>query len=227
MTSPPQALSPTDAANNTSPGILGISYLGITVRDIPAAQRFWTSVIGFVTLFDGDELCMIFEQSSKPAIGLTNQQGQVAGSFDERSIRLDHLALAVADIATLHRWERRLAGLDVPHSAITSSDAGPHLNLRAPDNFPTELFVLTDEGAASLGSSRAPARRRAPTRFRHPSPRADPAGLNPAGPNHRPTDDSVPRDLSAFAMQTCVPSEPAPSRDGVDVPGDIVRETRR
>ncbi len=57
----------------------------------------------------------------------------------------------MADIATLQRWERRLTELDVPHSAITSSDAGHHLNLRAPDNFPIELFVLTDEGAASLG----------------------------------------------------------------------------
>jgi catechol 2,3-dioxygenase-like lactoylglutathione lyase family enzyme len=151
MTSTSQATSPTDTATDTGPGILGISHLGITVRDIPAAQRFWTSVMGFVTLFDGDELCMIFEPSSKLAIGLTNQQGQVAGSFDERSVGLDHLALAVANIATQQRWERRLTERDVPHSAITSSDAGHHLNLRAPDNFPIELFVLTDEGAASLG----------------------------------------------------------------------------
>jgi catechol 2,3-dioxygenase-like lactoylglutathione lyase family enzyme len=151
MTSATQADSRTASAPDAGPGILGISHLGITVRDIPAAQRFWTSVMGFVTLFDGDELCMIFEPSSKLAIGISNQQGQVAGSFDERSVGLDHLALAVADIATLQRWERRLAELDVPHSAITASDAGHHLNLRAPDNFPIELFVLTDDGAASLG----------------------------------------------------------------------------
>src|SRR5690349_7996611 len=108
MTSPTQAISPAGTAADAEPGILGISHLGITVRDIPAAQQFWTSVMGFVTLFDGDELCMIFEPSSKLAIGLTNQQGQVSGSFDERCVGLDHLALAVADIATLQRWDRRL-----------------------------------------------------------------------------------------------------------------------
>ena len=27
---------------NSSPGLLGMSHLGITVTDIPAAQRFWT-----------------------------------------------------------------------------------------------------------------------------------------------------------------------------------------
>jgi catechol 2,3-dioxygenase-like lactoylglutathione lyase family enzyme len=133
------------------PSILGLSHLGITVRDIPAAQRFWTSVMGFVTLFDGDELSMIFDPSSKLAIGLTNQQGQVAGAFDERRVGLDHLGLAVADSATLHEWEQRLTELDVPHSSVTTSDAGHHLNLRAPDNFPIELFVLTDDGAANLG----------------------------------------------------------------------------
>ena len=151
MTSTAQSISPTSAQSDTDPAILGLSHLGLTVGDMPAAQRFWTSVMGFVTLFEGDEFCMIFEPSSKLAIGLTNQQGQVTGPFDERCVGLDHLALAVADVASLQRWERRLTELDVPHSALTSSDAGHHLNLRAPDNFPIELFVLTDDGAASLG----------------------------------------------------------------------------
>jgi catechol 2,3-dioxygenase-like lactoylglutathione lyase family enzyme len=151
MTSPTQAISPAAAATDTAPAILGLSHLGITVRDIPAAQRFWTSVMGFVTLFDGDELCMILNPSSRLAIGLTNQQGQVAGSFDERRVGLDHLALAVADLPTLQLWAQLLTELDVPHSAIATSDAGHHLNLRAPDNFPIELFVLSVEGAVNLG----------------------------------------------------------------------------
>ena len=41
--------------------------------------------------------------------------------------------------------------MDVPHSPVVQSDAGHHLNLRAPDNFPIELFVLTDAGAIQLG----------------------------------------------------------------------------
>jgi glyoxylase I family protein len=151
MTSTTQAPNPTDVATEAAPGLLGLSHLGITVRDLPAAQRFWTSVMGFVTLFNGDELCMLFEPSSKLAIGLTNQQGQVSGPFDERRVGLDHLALAIADVVTLQRWEQRLTELDVPHSAISMSDAGHHLNLRAPDDFPIELFVLSTAGADDLG----------------------------------------------------------------------------
>src|SRR5664279_2032918 len=137
--------------NPDGPGLLGLSHLGLSVRDVPAAQRFWTSVMGFTTLFDGGDFCMIFEPSSRLAMGLSNQQGQTEGSFDERHVGLDHLALAVADVATLLRWEQRLTDLDVPHSPIATSDAGHHLNLRAPDNFPIELFVLNGEGAVRVG----------------------------------------------------------------------------
>ena len=141
-----------ESGNKTAaPALLGLSHLGLTVTDIPAAQKFWTEVMGFATLIDGPELCMIFDPASKLAIGFTNQQGQAAGGFDERRVGLDHLALAVIDLVTLQQWESRFTELGVPHSAITSSDAGHHLNLRAPENFPVELFVLTEQGAVELG----------------------------------------------------------------------------
>jgi glyoxylase I family protein len=134
-----------------APGLVGLSHLGLTVGDVVAAHIFWTHVMGFGTLIHSDELCMVFDPSSKLAIGLTNQQGQAFGPFDERRVGLDHVALAVADEATLAAWEQRLTELDVPHSPITHSDAGHHLNLRGPDDFPVELFVLTPPGAVELG----------------------------------------------------------------------------
>jgi hypothetical protein len=41
--------------------------------------------------------------------------------------------------------------MGVPHSEIAETDAGHHLNLRAPDELPVELFVMKPEFAASLG----------------------------------------------------------------------------
>jgi len=154
MTSPTQRASLTDEGSigiPDGPGVLGLSHLGITVHDVAGAHRFWTSVMGLATLIEGEDFCMLFERSAGLAIGITNQQGHAAGSFDERRVGLDHLALAVADVATLLRWEQRLTELEVPHGPITTSDAGHHLNLRAPDDFPVELFVLSDMGAANLG----------------------------------------------------------------------------
>ena len=80
MTSTTQGVLPSESApTEAGPGILGLSHLGITVRDVPAAQRFWTSVMGFATLFEGDDFCMIFEKSSNLAIGVTNPAGSGRG----------------------------------------------------------------------------------------------------------------------------------------------------
>lgn len=145
------ALQHDGGRTSSEPGLLGLSHIGITVCDVPAAHRFWTDVMGFTTLIDGDEFCMLFEPTAKLAIGFNNQQGRAHGSFDERQVGLDHLALAVADVATLKQWEQRLTDLEVVHAPIATSDAGHHLNLRAPDNFPVELFVLSADGAAGFG----------------------------------------------------------------------------
>ena len=107
--------------------------------------------MGFSLVFEAENFCMLLERSAGLAIGLTNQEGKATGTFDEQHIGLDHLALAVADVPTLMRWEQWLADKDVEHSPVTTSDAGHHLNLRAPDNFPIELFVLSEQGAADLG----------------------------------------------------------------------------
>jgi glyoxylase I family protein len=140
-----------EISTNTGPGLLGLSHLGVTVRDVPAAQRFWTGVMGFSIAFEAENFSMLLERSAGLAIGLTNQEGQAAGVFDEHHIGLDHLALAVADVPTLFQWEQWLSDKDIEHSPVATSDAGHHLNLRAPDNFPIELFVLSEQGAADLG----------------------------------------------------------------------------
>jgi len=145
------ATQESEVRTSTGPELLGLSHLGLSVRDIPAAQRFWTDVMGFEILFDGETFSMLIERSARLAIGVTNQEGKAAGTFNENHIGLDHLALAVADVPALMRWEQWLSDKDVEHSPITTSDAGHHLNLRAPDNFPIELFVLSEQGAADMG----------------------------------------------------------------------------
>jgi catechol 2,3-dioxygenase-like lactoylglutathione lyase family enzyme len=145
------ATQESETRTTTGPGLLGMSHLGLSVRDISAAQRFWTDVMGFEIVFEADNFSMLMERSARLAIGVTNQEGQAAGTFDEHHIGLDHLALAVADIPTLMRWEQWLSDKDVEHAPVTTSDAGHHLNLRGPDNFPIELFVLSEQGAADLG----------------------------------------------------------------------------
>ena len=55
------------------------------------------------------------------------------------------------DVPSLHAWARWLDERGVPHSGVVASDAGSHLNLRAPDAFAVELFVLDPAVAPSFG----------------------------------------------------------------------------
>jgi catechol 2,3-dioxygenase-like lactoylglutathione lyase family enzyme len=135
----------------TAPALQGLSHLGFSVRDVPAAVRFWTEVFGFRAVVEEDEFSFLIRVDVGLAIGLGDHGGTVTGGFDECRVGLDHVALAVPDVPSLHAWTRWLDEHGVPHSGVVASDAGSHLNLRAPDAFPVELFVLDPAAAPSFG----------------------------------------------------------------------------
>jgi glyoxylase I family protein len=135
----------------SAPPLAGVSHLGLSVADLDAAAGFWTATMGFEPLARTDEYCLLFHRGGMVAIVLSDHGGSVTGPFDERRTGLDHLALAVADDATLRGWVRHLDERGIEHSDVVETDAGPVLNLRGPDRFPVELFVLTPAGAAQLG----------------------------------------------------------------------------
>ena len=134
----------------SAPALNGISHLGLAVADLDATIDFWCRVMGFDLVVQGEEASMVWHRSALIAIGLTAHDGSVVGPFDEHHVGLDHLALAVADVPTLQNWATRFAALSVPHSPITETDAGHHLNVRAPDNLAIEMFVLKAEFAGAV-----------------------------------------------------------------------------
>ena len=134
-----------------TPTLLGLSHVSLSVHNRVEAERFWTDVLDFELLEKGEEFSFLLDRGAGLAIILSDHGGAVSGSFDENHVGLDHLAFAVPDVETLLTWKQRLTRFGVPHSAITESDAGHHLNLRAPDRVPVELFVLKSQFAAQLG----------------------------------------------------------------------------
>jgi glyoxylase I family protein len=134
-----------------TPGILGLSHVALSARDTQAAKRFWVDVLGFELLEEQPTYCFVFDRAAGLAITLTDHDQTVSGVFDEHHPGLDHLAYAVSDVESLLSWEQRLDGFGVPHSPIAETDAGHHLNLRAPDNVPIELYVMKPEFATLLG----------------------------------------------------------------------------
>ena len=134
-----------------TPAVLGLSHVSLSVRDRDAARHFWVDVLGFELIDEEPTYCFVFDRGAGLAVLLTDHDRTVVGGFDEHHPGLDHLAYAVPDVESLLSWEQRLAGLGVQHSPIVETDAGHHLNLRAPDNVPVELYVMKPEFVAALG----------------------------------------------------------------------------
>lgn len=133
------------------PSVLGISHVSLSVADVDAAARFWTEVMGFETFAEDPRYRFLIHRGAHLGLSVSDHESAVTGPFDELRTGLDHLALAVPDIESLRSWEQRLTTLGVPNSGITETDAGHHLNLRAPDDVPLELFVMRASMLSSLG----------------------------------------------------------------------------
>jgi glyoxylase I family protein len=134
-----------------TPAILGLSHVGLSVRNRDAARHFWIEVLGFELMDEQPHYCFVYDRGTGLAVTMTDHDQTVSGAFDEHHTGLDHLAYAVPDVESLLSWEQRLDGYGVPHSPIAETDAGHHLNLRAPDNVPIELYVMKPEFGSLLG----------------------------------------------------------------------------
>jgi glyoxylase I family protein len=138
-------------APHPGPAVLGLSHLGLSVADLDAAVDFWVGVMGFEVTTREPSMCFVISRDARLGMGLTDHDGAVRGPFDEGHTGLDHLAIAVSDTGALDAWVRRLDELAVPHSPVLETDAGHHLNLRGPDHFPVEFFVMKPVTAQEFG----------------------------------------------------------------------------
>ena len=72
--------------------------------------------------------------------------------FSEFRVGLDHVSLAVPDLATLEAWQAWLREYDVP-SDLRRSEWGHHLNVRDPDNIAVELILREPRRRRPAGRS--------------------------------------------------------------------------
>ncbi len=82
------------------------------------------------------------------------------GSFDERRVGLDHIALQVSDVAALEALQARFERHGVPFTLIVESEWGWHLNARGPENLAVEMHVTKPEVLAALYGEPGSAQRR-------------------------------------------------------------------
>ena len=133
-----------------TPNLVGVSHLGFSVPR-PGRDR---SVLGrgarLQPVNDDPEFGFLFHQPRGWRSSSPTTAGR-SGTSSTNTIR--------ASTISPWPWPTRDPGAVAhyagrawcPHSGLVASDGGWHLNLRAPGNFPVELFVIAESFAASLG----------------------------------------------------------------------------
>jgi glyoxylase I family protein len=130
--------------------VTGIHHLGLTVRDVEASARWYSTVLGFARV--GEYISpdhsrrKIFLGHSRldVRIGLCEHARSGDDTFDETRPGLDHLAFAVGGIDELRKYEELLQSLGVVYTPATPAntlEGARVLVFRDPDNIQLELIA--------------------------------------------------------------------------------------
>jgi catechol 2,3-dioxygenase-like lactoylglutathione lyase family enzyme len=129
----------------TEPGVVatdapvtGFSHVQLLVSDVAASERWYTTVLGLdrFAADDTEGYVALRHRPSKMVIVLTRQDGDVVPGG-----RLDHLAFAVPDGASLERWAEQLTALGIDHAGVVLELGKPSLQLLDPDGVEVELVA--------------------------------------------------------------------------------------
>lgn len=132
----------TDPAPALSSPVTGISHVQLTVSDLERSERWYTLVLGLERLASGDgDYVALKHRPSRTVVVLST--GPEDTPADTTSGRLDHLAFAVADGATLREWGAQLTVLGIVHGGVVDEEGRPSLMLSDPDGICIELVAPT------------------------------------------------------------------------------------
>lgn len=168
--------------------VTGLSRVQLVVDDVATCRSWWTQALGLEVLYE-DENAPVAALRNRPGrfvVVLSARPPGSAGAGD----RLDHLAFAVPDRATLDGWVAHLDELGIEHPGVTDELGSHSLQLVDPDGTRVELVAHpTDPDPAALTSTQRvqptdrrhdaldPTQRRASLRCRPvPSPGDPPRG---------------------------------------------------
>ena len=154
----PALLSPLGRRHAGVMLVSGFSHVALTVSDMEVSREFYSGTLGLAVLDSSDTYCaLLVGGDGLSALILTSHEDGIPGPFSEFRPGLDHVSLAVPDLASLEDWRTRLTQRGV-HADLRRSEWGHHLNFRDPDNIAVELVVVQPDadvqdvlGRAGLG----------------------------------------------------------------------------
>jgi glyoxylase I family protein len=120
---------------STRPAQLGVSHLGISVRDLAISEAFYCDVLGADVIYRrhrsewGERTVVIF---GLHVIDLNQFVQNDGGSFDPTHTGLDHLAFSAESREQLQDWANWLDANGVSRSQLRDVRADPGQDPKAP-----------------------------------------------------------------------------------------------
>jgi glyoxylase I family protein len=132
------------------PRFAGMDHVAFSVTDVEVSERFWTEVMGLLTVLDLGYGRVCMDTRTGFTVALLQHPDAAGGRFTELTTGLDHVGLAVGTRAELVEWQQRLAAAGAEHTPVRDTPLGHHLSFRDPDGIALELTASTEQYAAAL-----------------------------------------------------------------------------
>jgi glyoxylase I family protein len=125
-------------------GTNGLSHLAIRVTDLSRAKKFYVETLGFQQLLETDEVVIVNAGGAMLGIRGSADQTRAGDRFDPYRVGLDHLALAVPDVAALDESLQHLNAAGIPNNGIESDalTGANSISFYDPDGIASELYVM-------------------------------------------------------------------------------------
>jgi glyoxylase I family protein len=121
-----------------------ITHVALTVKDLGTSVPWYQQLFDSTPVLDEDTgpfRHVVWLVGGQTLVGLHQFTGEpIEGTFNERSLGLDHLAFACANRGELEQWQARLEELGIAHGGIVDAHYGSGLSFRDPDNIALEFF---------------------------------------------------------------------------------------
>jgi catechol 2,3-dioxygenase-like lactoylglutathione lyase family enzyme len=125
-------------------GTYPIAHLGLRVRDLARAKRFYVDTLGFGLLRELPGAVFIDAHGLLLALLGPAEQTGATDRFDPFRVGLDHLALAIADAAELEGLREQLDAAGVPNHGIEPDPltGASYISFYDPDGIAWELYAM-------------------------------------------------------------------------------------
>lgn len=125
----------------------GLHHLALRVTDLQRSKAFYTDIVGMQTLLDVDDLALLSGHGFLLGLRATTDPAR-DDRFDPTRVGLDHLALAVADVAALEQLQRTLDGASVHNNGVEQDalTGATYVSFYDPDGIAWELYVMPSTG---------------------------------------------------------------------------------